>query len=179
MGPTPAPSTGGRERAAQPPRAETLNIRTHKDLAEWESRAAHDKGCNPKSMVQRYPETARAAPPPREGDPSTIAMTVLESGHYYQVRITLHPQKRQASLEAVDPELPANAALPDKPTPLPNDQPPDPPTAIFSGAAGTWHPGHALYCLWRWARRRWRHTRDWLATWRVHLDSQQKLEAIP
>ena len=75
--------------------------------------------------------------------------------------------------------LPANAALPDSPTPLPNDQPPDPLTAIVSGAAGNWHPGHALYCLWRWAQRRWSHTRDWTAMWRFHLDGQQQLEAIP
>ena len=87
-------------------------------------------------------------------------MIVLDSGHYYQVRITPHTQERHWSLEAVDSMLPANAALPDNPSPLPNDQSPDPPTAIVSGAAGTWHPGHALYYLWRWAQRRWPHSRD-------------------
>ena len=122
---------------------------------------------------------ARAAPPPREGDPSTIAMIMLESGHYYQVRITPPLQERHWSLEAVDSMLPANAALPDSPTPLPNDQAPDSLTAIVSGAAGTWHPGHDLYCLWRWVQRRWSHTRDWTATWRFHLDDRQQLEAIP
>ena len=121
--PRPAPSTGGRERAAPPPRAATLNIPPYKDLAEWENRTARDRGRNLKSMVERYPETARAAPPPREGDPSTIAMIVLESGHYYQVRITPHPQERHWSLEAINSILPANAALPDGPSPLPNDQP--------------------------------------------------------
>ena len=128
-------------------------------------------------MVERYPEMARAAPPPRERDPSTIAMIVFESGHYHQVRIT--PQDGHWNLEAVDSMLPANAALPDSPTPLPNNQPPDPLTAVLWGAAGTWHPGHALYCLWQWARRRWQHTRDWTATWNFHLDGRQQLEAIP
>ena len=177
--PRPAPSTGGRQQAAPPPRAETLNIPPYKDLAEWESRTARDSGRNLKSMVERYPETARTAPPPCEGDPSTIAMIVLERGHYYQVRITPHPQKRHRSLEAIDSMLPANAAPPDSPTPQPNDQPPDPLTAIVSGAAGTWHAGHALYCLWQWAQRRWLHTRDWMAMWKFHLDSRQQLEAIP
>ena len=65
--PRTAPCTRGRERAALPPRAEVLNIPPYKDLAEWESRTAGNRGCNLKSMVERYPVTARAAPPPREG----------------------------------------------------------------------------------------------------------------
>ena len=132
-------------------------------------------------MVERYPpgaETARAGPPRREGDPSTVTMIVLESGHYYQVRITPHPQECHWSLEAIDSMLPASAALPDSPTPLPQNQPPDPLTAIVSGEACTWHQGHALYCLWRWAQRRWSYTRDWTATWRFHPDGRQQLEAI-
>ena len=116
------------------------------------------------SMAEQYPQTARAAPPPRTRDSSTIAMTLLENGHYYQVRITAHPQESHWSLEAVDSMLPAAAALPDSPTPLINAQPPDPLTALLSGTVGTWHPGHALYCIWRWARRRWSHTRVWSAT---------------
>ena len=48
----------------------------------------------------------------------------------------------------------------------------------MSGTAGTWHPGHALYCLWRQAQRRWPHTRVWSATWRFYLDGRQQLEAI-
>ena len=92
--------------------------------------------------------------------PSTISMIVLESGHYYQVRITPHPQECRWNLEAVDSILPARAALPDGPTPLPHNQPRDPLTAVVLGEAGSWHPGHALYCLWRWAQRRWPHTRD-------------------
>ena len=175
----PAPSTGGRTRAAPPPRAETLHIPPYEGLAEQESRTARNRGPNLTSMVERWPETARAAPPPRERDPSTIAMILLESGRYYQVRITPHSQESHWSLGAVDSMLLANTALPDSPTPLPNDQPSDPRTAIVSGAAGTWHPGHALYCLWRWARCRWPHTRDWTATWRFHLDGRQQLEAIP
>ena len=76
-------------------------------------------------------------------------MTVLESGHYYQVRITPHPQECHWNLEAVDSMLPARAALPDGPTPTPHNRTPDPLRAVVSGGAGTWHPGHALYCLWR------------------------------
>ena len=106
-------------------------------------------------------------------------MIVLESGHYYQVRITSNPQESHWSLEAVNSMLPANTALPYSPTPLPDDQPRDPLTAIVSGAAGTWPPGHALYCLKRWARRCRSHTRDWTATWRFHLDCRRQLEAIP
>ena len=133
-------------------------------------------------MVERYPpgaETARAGPPPREVDPSTIAMILLESGHYYQVRITPHPQESHWNPEAVDSMLPASAALPDGPTPLPRDQRPDTLTAIVSGEAGTWPPDHALYCLWRWAQRRWPLTRDRTATWWFHLDGRQHLGAIP
>ena len=129
-------------------------------------------------MVERYPGTARAAPRQRKRDPCTIAMIVLESGHYYQVRITPHPQESHWSLEAVDSMLAATTVLPDSPIPLLNDQPPDFLMAIVSGTAGTWHPGHALYCLWRWARRRRPHNRDWTATWKIHLDGRQQLEAI-
>ena len=176
--PRPAPSTGFREQTAPPPRAETLNISPYKERAELQSRTARDRG-RTKSMVEQYPETASAAPPAREGYPSTIAMILLENGLYYQVRITPHPQERHCSLEAVDSMLPASAALPDSPTLLPNDQPPDPLTAIVSGAAGSWHQGNALYCLWRWAQRRWSHSRDWTATWRFNLEGRQQPEAIP
>ena len=159
MDPRPAPSTGGRERAAPPPRTEPFRIPLHEGLASRGSGTARDRGCNLTSLAARYPETARAAPLPRERDPSTIAMIVLENGHYYQVRITPHPQESHWSLEAVDSMLLATTALPDRPTPLLNDQPPDPLTAIVSGTAGTWQPGQALYCLRQWARRRWPHTR--------------------
>ena len=106
-------------------------------------------------------------------------MGMLENGHYYQVRIVPQPQESHWSLEAVDSMLLATTTLPDSPTPLLSGQPPDPLMAIVSGTTGTWHPGLALYCLWRWARRRWPHTRAWSATWRFYLDSQQQLEAIP
>ena len=135
--PRPAPSTGGGEQAAPPPRAETLRIPPYEGLAEWESGTARDRGRNLTSMAERYPETARAAPPPRERDPSTIAMIVLENGHCYQVRITPHPQESPSSLEAVGSMRPATAALPDSPTPLINGQPPDPLMAIVSGTVGT------------------------------------------
>ena len=75
--------------------------------------------------------------------------------------------------------LPARAALPPGHTPLPHNEPPDPLTAVVLGEAGSWLPGHALYCLWPRAQRRWPHTRDWTATWRFHLDGRQQLEAIP
>ena len=74
--------------------------------------------------------------------------------------------------------LPASAALPHGPDFLTHNQPPDPLTANVSGEAGTWQPGHALYCLWRWAQRRWPHTGDWTATLRFHLDGWQQPEAI-
>ena len=177
--PRPVPSTGGRERAAPPPRPENLCIPPHKGLAAWESGTACGRGRNLTSLAVWYPETARAAPPPRERDASTIAMVVLENGHYYQVRIIPDSQKSHWILEAVNSMLPATTALPDSPIPLLNDQPPDPRTAIVSGTTGAWHPGHALYCLWRWARRRWPHTRVWSATWRFYLDGRQQLEALP
>ena len=158
--PRPAPSTGSRERAAPPPRPETLRIPPHEGLAAWESGTARDRGRNLTNLAARYPEKARAAPPPRAHDLSTIAMIVLENGHYYQVRIIPHPHESHWSWEAVDSMLPATTGLPDSPTPLLSEQPPDLLTAIVSGTAGTWHPGHALYCLWRWARRRWPHTRE-------------------
>ena len=177
--PRPEPSTGGRERAALPPRPETLRIPPYEGLAAWEGGTARDRGRNLTSLAARYPETARAAPPPRERDPSTIAMIVLENGHYYQVRIIPHPQESQWGLEAVDSMLPATTALPDSPNPLLPGQPPDPLTAIVSGTAGTWHPGHALYCLWRWAQRRRPHTRVWSATCTFYPHGRQQLEAIP
>ena len=143
------------------------------------------KACSnvlPRDMVERYPpgaETAHAGPPRCEDDPGTISVILLKSGHYYQVRITPQPQECHWNLEAVDSMLPATAALPDGPTPLPQNQPPDPLTAVMSGEAGSWHPGHALYCLWHWAQRRWPHAKDWTTTWRFHLDGRQQLEAIP
>ena len=93
------------------------------------------------------------------------------------MRIIPHPQESHWSLEAVDSMLPATTALPDSPTPLLNDQPPDPLT-IVSRMARTWHRGHALYCLWRWAQRRWPHTRVWSATWRFYLHGRQQLGAV-
>ena len=120
--PRPAPSTGGWERAAPLPRPENLRIPLHKGLAAWESGTARDRGRNLTSPVARYPETARPAPAPRERDPSTIAMVVLENGHYNQVQIIPHPQESHWSLQAADCMLTATTALPDSPAPLLNDQ---------------------------------------------------------
>ena len=177
--PRPAPRRRGRERAAPPPSPETLRIPAQEGLAAWESGTAHDRGCNITSLAARYLETARAAPPSRERDPCTIAMVLFENGHYYQVRIIPQQQKSHRSFKAVDSMLLATTALPDSPTPLLKCQSPHPLTAIVSGTAGTWHPGHALYRHWRWARRRWPHTRAWSATWRFYLDGRQQLEALP
>ena len=177
--PRPAPSTGGRERAAPPPRPNNLRIPPHEGLAAWESGTARSRGHNLTSLAARYPETARAAPPLRERDPGTIAMIVLENGHYYQARIMPPPQRGHWSLEALDSMLPATTDLLDSPRPLLPDQPPDPLSAVVSGTAGTWHPGHALHCLWRPARRPWPHTRAWSAARRFYLGGRQQLEAIP
>ena len=139
--PRPAPSTGGREQAAPPPRPDNLCIPPHDGLEAWESGTARSRGHNLTSLAAHYPETARAAPPPRERDSGTIAMIVLENGnYYYQVRIIPHPQESHWSLEAVDSMLQATTDLPDSPTPLLPGQPPDPLKAIVSGTAGTWHP---------------------------------------
>ena len=62
----PAPSTGGRERAAPPPRPETLRILPYEGQAAWRSGTARNRGRNLTNMTERYSETARAAPPPRE-----------------------------------------------------------------------------------------------------------------
>ena len=95
------------------------------------------------------------------------------------MRIMPRPPERRWDLKAVDSMLPRGSDLPDGATLLLPGQPPDPLTAIVSGMAGTWHPGHALYCLWRWGQRRWQHTRGWSATWRFHLDGRQQAEVIP
>ena len=98
-------------------------------------------------MMEHYTQTvglgAHAEAPPRE-TPSTVAISVLESGHYYQVRIMLGPLESRRDLEPVESMLSKGVELPDCPTPLPPGRPPDPLTAILSGAAGAWHPGHAL-----------------------------------
>ena len=71
--------------------------------------------------------------------PSTISMIVFETRHYYQVRITPHAQECHWKLEAVHSMLPASAALPDGPSPLPQNLIPDPlrPSCRVKPAAGT------------------------------------------
>ena len=91
--PRPAPSTGCWERVASPPRPETLRIPPYEGLAAWEGWTARSRGHNLTSLAARYPEMGRAAPPPRERYPDTIAIIVLRNGHYYQVRIIPHPQE--------------------------------------------------------------------------------------
>ena len=50
--PRPAPSTGGRERAAPQPRANALNVPPYNGLADWDSRTAPDRGRNLRDMVE-------------------------------------------------------------------------------------------------------------------------------
>ena len=132
--------------------------------------------------MKRYAQTvgpgAHAEPPTRD-TPSTVAMVVFESGHYYQVRITRGPQEDHWDFGAAYSMLPRGVDLPDGPDPLLPGRPPDPLTAIVSGAAGRWHLGHGLYCLWRSTPRRLPHTTDWPATSKFHLDGQQQMEAMP
>ena len=106
-------------------------------------------------------------------------MIVFENGQYHQVRIIPHPQRGHWCLAAVYSMLPATTDLPDSPIPLLTGQPLDALKAVVSGTAGIWHPGHALHCLWRWARRHWPHTRAWSAACRFYLDGRQQLQAIP
>ena len=75
MNPRPSPSTGGREQDAPAPRPETLRIPPQEGLAAWESGTARDRWRNLTSLAAQYLETARAAPPPRERDPGTIAIS--------------------------------------------------------------------------------------------------------
>ena len=120
--PRPAPTTGGREQAAPPPRPDNLRIPPHEGLEAWESGTARSRGHNVTNLTAHYPETARAAPQPREHDPGTIAMIVLENGHYYQVRIIpLEPGGRR--LHAPGDHGPAGQPYPPAPKPTPG--PPD------------------------------------------------------
>ena len=60
--PRPAPTTGGRERAAPPLRPDNLRIPPHGGLEAWESGTARSRGHNLTNLTAHYPETARAAP---------------------------------------------------------------------------------------------------------------------
>ena len=180
--PQPASNPGGRRRAALQLNANALNIPPHGGLAYWKDRTARERGQNLQIMTEHYAQTAgpgsHAVPPPRD-TASTVGMVVLESRYYYQVRITPRPLENHWDLDAADPMLPRDVVLPHGPIFLLPGQPRDLLTAMVSGAAGTWHPGHALYFVWRWAQRRWPHTRYWSAAWRFHLDGRQQTEAIP
>ena len=59
MDPRPAPGTGSRERAAPPPRPETLRIPPYEGLAAWESGIVRSRGHNLTSLAACYPVTAR------------------------------------------------------------------------------------------------------------------------
>ena len=51
----PAPSPGGRERAAPPARPDNLHIPAHEGLAAWESGTARSWGHNLTRLAARYP----------------------------------------------------------------------------------------------------------------------------
>ena len=180
--PQPAPNPAGRTRAAPQLNTDALEIPPHEDLAYSESRTARERGQNLLTMTERYAQKAgpgaHAEPPPRDA-PYTVAMVVLESGHYYQVRITAQLRDNHSDLEATDSMLPRHVDLPDGSAFLLPSQPPDRLTPIMSGAAGTWHQRHALYCLWRQALQRLPHTKDWSVAWKFHLDGRQQTEAVP
>ena len=170
----PSPSPGGRERAATHLNADALNIPPYNGLAAWDSWMAQERRRNPRAMVERYAHMAGPEAydePPRRSIPSTVAMGMLENGHCYLAR--------HWDLEAVDSMLGRDILLIDGCTPLPPEQPPHPLTTKVFGTAGSWHRGHAVYCLRWWAQRRWQHDRALLATWRFNPDSRQQAEVIP
>ena len=180
--PRPAPNPGGRTQAAPQLNAHVLNIPPYGGLAYWKTRTSTESGQNLRTMTERYAQTAgpgaHAEPLPRDA-PSTVAMLVLECGHYYQVSITPRPLDNHWDLEATDSMLRRDMGLPDDPTPLLPGQPADLLKATVSGAAGTWHRGQALYCRWRRAQQRRPDTRDWPAACWFHLDGPQQTETIP
>ena len=59
--PSPAPKTGGRERAAPRPRASALNIPPYNGLADWEIRTAPDRGRNAHKGQRRHPRDLQDA----------------------------------------------------------------------------------------------------------------------
>ena len=146
--------------------ADALNIPPYNVLASWESWTALERGHNLRARVVRYAQTvgpkAHTGPPGRSA--SSTSHGGMENVHYYQVKITPRPPVRSWDLEAVDSMIARDMDLPDCPRPVPPDGPPDPLTTIVSDRAGTWHPGHALYYLWRQTKPRWQHTKEWSAT---------------
>ena len=158
-----------------------VNIPPYNGFASWESKTASEGAHNLWAMMEQYTQTVRSeahAEPPASGIPSTIGMVVLEIRHHYQDEIQPRPLEQRWDSEALHSVLLRDMDLPDGPSPLLPGQPPDPLTAIFSGSAGTWHPGHTLYCLWRWAQRRWQPTKEWSATLSFHLDGRQETGVI-
>ena len=139
--PRPAPRPGGRTRAVPQLSADVPNIPPYGGLAYWESRTTRERGQNIQT-TERYAQTAgpgaHAEPPPRD-TPSTVAMVVLESGHYYQSRSTPRPLENHWHLEAAEAVLPRDVDLPDGPTPHNSGQPPTPyqPSCLAQPAHGT------------------------------------------
>ena len=174
----PAPSPGAT--AAPQPRADNLNIPPYTNLDSWECTIAPEKGRSLRDMVDRCAREAEAthAVPPSRNTPNAVLVIMLKAGHYYHVRVTARPADGRWDLEGIDSMIIVAAPLPDGPTLIPG-QPPDPLTAITSGQAANCQAGHALYCLWQWARRRWPATRAWTVAWRLHQDGLQHTEATP
>ena len=64
--PTIAPTTGGREGAAPPPRPDNLRIPPHEGLEAWESGTARSRGHNLTNLTAHYPgDDARSHPAAR------------------------------------------------------------------------------------------------------------------
>ena len=128
-----APSPGGRERAAPQLSTDALNIPPYNGLATCETWTARERGRNLQAMVERCTQTVGPeahAESPCRSTASTVAMVVLENGHYHQVRITPPPLARPWDPVDVDTMVPRDMALPDDPTPLDPGQPPHTPTPI-------------------------------------------------
>ena len=121
LGPT--PSTGGRERAVPPPRPQALQIMPYEGLAAWKSRTACDRGRNLTSLAVRYPETARAAPPPRERDPSTIAMMVLRLATTTKCGSSRTCKRATGAWRPSTPSSPRPRPCPTAPLPAPRPAP--------------------------------------------------------
>ena len=122
--PGPAPSPGGRTRAAPRLSADTLDIPPYDGLAYWKTRTAPERGHNLRAMMEQYAQTVgpdAQAEPPAHGTSSIAATVVLENGNYYQVSITPGPLEHRWELEAVDLMPPMDMDLPDDPIPLLSD----------------------------------------------------------
>ena len=117
--------------------------------------------------TRRAPTTQRR-PQQRRHDRAERTPLLRGADHPAPEGVPLEPGSRRLH----DPGERSPARQPHPPAQGPAPRPPD---GYRAGGGGTWHPSHALYCLWQWVQRRWQHTRDWTAAWRFHLDGRQQL----